>query len=224
MQEYLAAGGQIDCDAPDLVFHVCNGVIVAFPADLVGEALAIRGHSSSVDHVIDIGSCLGVTAILAAPQIGVGNVLCIESDERLHKVIERNFQLNELKPPRLLDCVISHRSGKTNAFKTSGAPWSNHLSDLNHVPGPSRDVLSIQDLPYGSGATLMVIDIEGADLRAFEAGVPKGVTKIILETHPARYDRRGFAKIFTELSNAGFEYISEGSRGELVCFERFSPS
>ena len=68
--------------------------------------------------------------------------------------------------------------------------------------------------------TVVVMDVEGAELELAGQDWPKSVRLIVLEIHSGKYGAAGIQRIFDAFSGAGFAYMPWGSRGETLVFQR----
>ncbi|MBL6430370.1 MAG: FkbM family methyltransferase [Alphaproteobacteria bacterium] len=84
------------------------------------------------------------------------------------------------------------------------------------VSVPARDVsrfLADKDI------TVLIADIEGAELDLLRHIDTARLEKIVLELHPQRIGKAGVLEIFQILCTRGFAYSTALSEGSVVCFE-----
>jgi FkbM family methyltransferase len=125
----------------------------------------------SSDRVLDIGACEGAFSALAAEK--GAQVIAVEPSLKMAKVINRLFEIRQLPPPQILQCLLG-RGEKTNWY---------FLDDLSN-PGASRVVAETMNAAYPvplitldeciealpQGITYIKCDAEGMDASILMSG------------------------------------------------------
>eukprot|EP00873_Tetraselmis_striata_P003833 jgi/Tetstr1/424097/TSEL_014708.t1 len=84
------------------------------------------------------------------------------------------------------------------------------------VSVPARDVSRFL---AEKAITVLIADIEGAELELLRHIDTARLEKIVLELHPQRIGKAGVLEIFQILCARGFAYNTALSEGSVVCFE-----
>ncbi|MEL7345954.1 MAG: FkbM family methyltransferase, partial [Pseudomonadota bacterium] len=80
--------------------------------------------------------------------------------------------------------------------------------------------LAIGALIEQSRPTVLIADIEGAEVEVLRAADLTGLRLILVETHPPDIGAAGTRAIFDICHAAGLTYFHRGSHGKVVCFRR----
>ena len=135
------------------------------------------------DKVVEIGTGVGVVGLLCNRLAGAGNVLSFEANASLEPAIRANFALNGMVP-RL----------RLRAVTVDGAPISfyrneNIISSSIYDRGLEAEKVTVEsdaldDVLTSEQATVLVIDVEGAELALLACEGVNCLREIIVETHP----------------------------------------
>jgi FkbM family methyltransferase len=135
------------------------------------------------DRVVEIGTGIGLVSLLCNRLAGAGSVLSFEANASLEPVIRANFDLNGMKPRLRLKAVTA-----------DGAPISffrneNIVSSSVYDRGLSAERVTVESEPIGhvlveERATVLVIDVEGAEIALLADESIENLREIIVETHP----------------------------------------
>lgn len=135
------------------------------------------------DKVVEIGTGVGVVSLLCNRLAGPGNVLSFEANAALEPAIRANFALNGLEPRLRLKAVT-----------VDGAPVSfyrndNIVSSSIYDRGLQAEKVLVQSeainrVLEAEAATVLVIDVEGAELALLACDGVQHLREIIVETHP----------------------------------------
>lgn len=135
------------------------------------------------DHVLEIGTGIGLVSLLATRLAGVGNVLSYEANPALEPIITANYRRNGWEP-----------NLRMKAVTVEGGPLTFYQSD-NIVSSSSVDrqlnqrQMTVQSDPIGAviaehEPSILVMDVEGAEIDLLTRADLSGVRAIIVETHP----------------------------------------
>lgn len=173
---------------------------------------------TSEDCVVEAGSACGFMALYCLKKIGVAEYAMIEANPSMNPVIDKNFRLNEVEKPTLLNCAVGPERG-TVTFNVSDTYISSSL--LSHPKNtrpievemkPLPDI--VESLPFSP--TALIMDIEGA-----EKDVPIEhfalFDKIVIETHARHVGDAAIDSLLAGLEGAGFVEVGrEGNSLALV--------
>ena len=145
------------------------------------------------DFAIDIGAHAGDTTIPMALAAGKsGNVLALEPNKYVYRVLEENAQLNTDKTNILPLCIAATAEDGVFSFNYSDASFCNggflserEITDRHHkytleIQGRNLDQLLRKDYaPFLSKLSFIKVDAEGYDKE-----IIKNLSSIIIDFHP----------------------------------------
>ena len=179
--ELNVKGVRIGCGKDDIPKFVRSllfkGTYEEFECELV-EANVRPG-----DHVLEVGTGIGLVSLLATRLAGVGNVLSYEANPTLEPVITGNYRRNGWQP-----------NLRMKAVTVNGGPIAFYQND-NIVSSSSIDrqlkqtEISVESDPINAviaehAPSVLVMDVEGAEIDLLTQADLSGVRAIIVETHP----------------------------------------
>jgi FkbM family methyltransferase len=167
------------------------------------------------DCILEAGSASGFMALYCLKKIGVKHYCMVEANPALPAMIERNFALNGIEMPRLIQAAVAAEDGETS-FGVGRNFWSSSIAyreNQTRMTVPTRSIPSIlAELPFKCTALLM--DIEGG-----EVFIPPehfaAFNKIVIETHPLIVGRDKTAELLNGLEELGFQ-IEDKRGGSLI--------
>lgn len=175
------------------------------------------------DRVIELGAGIGFISSFLGVNLGVENVLCVEADPSLCAFIQNVHELNGLSAAQVRNCVALNDAGSEGpvSFYVREQFWSSSLDGGEpfekaiEVPGVRLSKL-IRDF----NANTLIVDIEGGERDLFAPADLSGIDKIFLEIHTRKIKKIGIKQCFDALSQSGFCYDQQVSRGGSVLFRR----
>ncbi|MDZ7709224.1 MAG: FkbM family methyltransferase [Roseovarius sp.] len=190
------------------------------------ELLALPKFLEPSDRVLELGAGIGYISSYAAKVIGVAHVTCVEANPKLAAYIRRMHGMQGLINTEVRNCVAlpggaALSPDKTMDFYIREPFWSSSLE-------PGRDVVAVEtveqaylpDLIADSGATALIVDIEGGERDLFLGGDLGSVRKIYVELHTRYIRPKGIKACFDALSQHGFYYDQRVSHGGVVLFRK----
>ena len=190
------------------------------------EKSALKRHLERGDRVLELGAGAGYLSILSAQRIGGENVVSVEASPAMLDVLRKNLDSNGARDVDLRHgAVVADRyAGETVRFRVSEAFWASSLAGEatgdNVVEVPA---LRLTDLLEEVQPTVVVMDVEGAELELCDRNWPACVRLLIMEIHTRQYGPTKVKAMFDALSRAGFTYMPWGTRGEVVTLQRVLP-
>lgn len=115
-------------------------------------------------NFVDVGANYGFVSMLARRRAPGLNILSVEADPRLARLIPGNFTANGLEPPVVVNGVAGHLDGQTVAFSlnpTSTLDNRVRMSQWTQVQVPMTTVATLLDSRGMSGRTFFKIDTQG---------------------------------------------------------------
>ena len=190
------------------------------------EVMATSKFLEPQDRVLELGAGIGYISSYVAKVIGVDHVTCVEANPKLTKYIRRVHKMQDLNNTTVRNCVAVSgyaipESEEEVDFYIRDPFWSSSLD-------PGRDAVSVERVPQAllsdlineSGATAMIVDIEGGERDIFQSGDLGTVRKIYVELHTRYIRPRGIKACFDALSEQGFYYDQRVSHGGVVLFRK----
>lgn len=176
------------------------------------------------DRVLDLGAGAGLVSLTAARVVGDGSVVSVEANPQMHPALRRNFRRNGAARIELIKGAVvgaDHAADDVTLHVNPGF-WSGSLyvnPQLRHVPVAVR-AKRLPQLLRRSRATVVVMDIEGAEAEVLARPLPAGVRLLVVELHPAFYGREGSDAIMAQMQGQGFAPHFHREWREVVAFLR----
>lgn len=175
------------------------------------------------DRVIELGAGIGFISSFLGVNLGVENVLCVEADPSLCDFIGKVHELNGLTAAQVRNCVALNDATAEGpmSFYVREQFWSSSLDGEEpyekaiEVPG-----VRLSQLIRDFRANTLIVDIEGGERDLFAPADLEGIDKIFLEIHTRKIKKIGIKQCFDALSQSGFCYDQQVSRGGSVLFRR----
>jgi FkbM family methyltransferase len=188
------------------------------------ERIALTRHVGPEDRVLDIGAGAGFLSSLAAQVVGADNVVSVEASPVMLDVLRANLDENGARGSRLIHAAVvpDSYSDETVSFAVRDAFWASALASTapqapNKVEVPA---LRLTDLLAEVQPSIVLMDVEGAEVELCEQPWPDSVRLLVMEIHTQRYPPASVKRIFDGLSAQGFTYMPWGTRGEVVTLQR----
>lgn len=144
--------------------------------NLISEALQPR------DRVLEVGAGIGFIGIACAKICGAGNILSYEPNPAMKPVIEKNYALNGLTA-NLRSKVLATAPGEVEFFFDDGV-LSSSLIDRQHGGATQVQADAISEVVESYAPTVLVMDVEGAEIDLLRSCNLGQIHKIIIELHP----------------------------------------
>lgn len=146
------------------------------------EFALVREALTPEDRVLEAGAGIGFIGIACAQICGQDGILSYEPNPVMKPVIEKNYALNGLRA-NLRNKVLSTTSGEVEFFFSEGV-LSSSLVDRQHGGATRVQADAISDVVESYQPTVLVIDVEGAEIDLLRGCDLSGINKIIIEMHP----------------------------------------
>ncbi len=217
---------------------VTHGVQIPFDPAIITEKIAksIRGDRyeleevegtskfiESTDRVIELGAGIGFISTFVMTRLGVQTVVCVEADPNLCEFIKVVHALNGTSQATVRNCVALNDNEEegTKRFYVREQFWSSSLDgESPYVSAVDVPGVKLSSLIREFSANTLIVDIEGGEEHLFAPADLTGIDKIFLEIHTRKIKRIGIKRCFDALSERGFAYDQQVSRGGSVLFRR----
>lgn len=191
-----------------------------------GEVSSLKELLEPGDRVLEFGAGVGLCSTVAALNPEVERVVTIEANPTMIPVIRETYDLNGVVDRvDLRNGVVSTQSGEDIPFYVRRDFWASSMEPDSRAYERVEQVpaVSIHDLMAEIKPTVILCDIEGAELGLFDEADLSSVRKLILELHPKVYGDEGVAQIDAALRSRGFQRAEGNVVGSSVqIFEKMS--
>jgi FkbM family methyltransferase len=191
----------------------------------LSDLLLIEQYVKEGDRVVELGGGAGLTAALNAKRTK-NAVVVAEPDERLFPIIRRQVELNGGKVSFEHGAVLSKATSPTVDFFLDEEIWFSSMNPTVEAHGErSRikatvPVLAIDALFQKHTPTVAMIDIEGAELKMFEAPLAYKPRLLLIEIHAPHFGEAGAAHVVQAIVDQGYRFVDQ--KGWTYVFERRS--
>ena len=175
------------------------------------------------DVVLEVGAGLGLVSAYCAKRLGSSRVFAYEANPDLEACIRETYSLNEVEPT-LEICAVGADAGKATLFRSEDLWASSVLRPSGKVRPIEVPVKALSEIVRLVRATLLIVDVEGAESELFDRAHLPTVTRIILELHDRVIGTAGARRVRSTLSAIGFEELPGLSTGQHLVLQRVSAS
>lgn len=166
------------------------------------ERVLLRGALRPGDRVLEVGAGIGFVSLVCARAVGAENVLSYEANPALQPLIRRHHGMNGLSPA-LRGRALTARGGDIRFFVNDNIVSSSLLAR----PGGREVVVSSDPIDAVLAEwrpTVIVMDVEGAEVDILTASDLPGVRRMVIELHPHVVDPGELARLEGHLARIGF--------------------
>lgn len=166
------------------------------------ERLLLGHFLSPSDRVLEVGGGVGFISLLCARVVGAGNVLTYEANAAMGEVIRGNFALNGLVP-NLRNRAITAQGGPITFFVAGNIVSSSLYRREGGVPATVESD-SLEAVLGEWRPTVLVMDIEGAEIDVLGSSPLAGIRAIMVELHPHVTGDAAVGRLRDHLGRLGF--------------------
>jgi FkbM family methyltransferase len=177
--------------------------------------------------VVELGSGLGLISTTVMKTGRAKEIHCFEADQRLIHLIQATHKKNGVKNSFLYNAAVTGDRDALNkgemTFHLRENFWGNSTNpNVGKTPEFAVQVKtrSLKSIMMSVKPTIIIADIEGAELGLFTDVDLTGVKRILLEVHPFAIGASGMRSVFDDLHKAGFYYDPRFSSGTVPGFSR----
>ncbi|MFN3459445.1 MAG: FkbM family methyltransferase [Oceanibaculum sp.] len=173
------------------------------------------------DSVLELGAGIGLTSIFCAKRIGDGTkVHVLEANPALVPVLERNFELNGVRPD-FHSMAAARESGEVEfALDRSYTSSGLHGRPSGTVERVRLPAAGFQELLDRYRPSYLIMDIEGGEIDLLPGADLASVRKICLEVHPEIVGDAAISDVVAGLMASGFQLHFSRNRENVVYMER----
>jgi FkbM family methyltransferase len=167
------------------------------------------------DRVLELGSGLGFITVVCAQRCS--SVSTVEANPRMLDTLRDTFRRNGVSP-RLVSGMVSS-SGEDQTLFVARDFWSSSAYDRG---GTATRVagLGFARLLEEHQPTVLVIDIEGAEVGLTCELIASGVRAVVIELHGSVTGTEGARRVRDWLSGQGFQATRDWGDRSVVVYER----
>lgn len=182
-----------------------------------------------VDRIIDAGAGIGVVSMTAARIAGAESVLTFEANPDIARDGRDNFKRNGLDGIRSKVGILRNRQaishpGENVNFYIHKAYWASRLnasaSDSDIVKAVQTPVFCLEEAIRDHRATVLICDIEGAEVELLNRADLSGIRLIIMETHYWAVGEVATDELVRQLILSGFSIHLGVSNGKFLALRR----
>lgn len=186
------------------------------------ELAALHRLVKPSDRILELGGGIGVISTYAGVVKNVSAITVVEANPHLVEFIKEAHSLNGVDQATVLHGAVTPSGGEPLEFHLRDDFVAASLSA--EVGGVTETILvpaiAINDLLEQATPSVLICDIEGAEVEILQSADLSTVRLIIVETHPQWIGQTGMRTIFDACHDAGLIYYHKGSEGKVLCFRR----
>ncbi|WP_458094336.1 FkbM family methyltransferase [Roseomonas sp. WA12] len=171
------------------------------------EARITRHVLQPGDRVIEMGTCTGFVAMVAASIVGAENIMSFEANPVAAGLARHHFELNGL-PIKLTNKVLLPRSMTSPGTKTIpfyvGDQLNNNSLKKKRGEAIEVEIQVLEDVVAEFQANVLVMDVEGAEIDILCNADLDGIDHIVMETHYRKMGRDKTDRMIRNLYMKGF--------------------
>ncbi|MEQ8964365.1 MAG: FkbM family methyltransferase [Azospirillaceae bacterium] len=181
------------------------------------EAELCREVLRPEDRVLELGAGIGFMGSLCAKICGSGRVLTYEANTGVEPVIRRTHKLNRVSPELRMRAIAATSGESTFYFNDNII--SSSLIDRDF--GGARPVASdsFADVVEAFRPTVIVCDIEGAEVDVLPSADLRGVDRLVIELHPKIVGEESNERLISDLAEQGLHF-DRGKTSKVALFVR----
>src|SRR5205807_8920816 len=176
------------------------------------ECRLIEQVLSPADVVLEVGAGLGLVSAYCAKRLGSSRVFAYEANPDLEACIRETYSLNGVQPT-LEMCAVGAHAGKVTLFRSEDLWASSVLRPSGNVRPVEVPARALSEVVRLVRATLLIVDLEGAESGLFDSAHLPTVSRNILELHEHVIGAAGARRVRSTLSAIGFEDLPHLSPG-----------
>ncbi|MBM1309238.1 FkbM family methyltransferase [Sulfitobacter mediterraneus] len=172
------------------------------------------------DVVVELGGGIGYMSTLVATKRAIKSVHVFEANPNLIPYIRSVHGANDVTNAHVTNAILGPRKGSVDFYVREPMLGSSMQVLEGEVDPPSVkvDVLNAKATFKEIGATVLICDIEGAEVDLIPQLDLTGLRAAIIETHPQWIGPEGINKVFRAFMDAGLAYYHRGSHGKVLAF------
>ncbi|MGB0507911.1 MAG: FkbM family methyltransferase [Pikeienuella sp.] len=222
----------------DLLFCL-NGVKLQAPSHIITPTIAAAINSGTYeveearitnraletgDRVLEVGSGLGYITTTIARDSRVQSVTAYEADPRMAQYATDTLRRNGHDDVTVVNGMLGgeEEAGGFAQFRQRPDFWmsSAYDTDINADQIVSTPIYVMNDVLREQGISIIICDIEGAEVDLLSNADLSNVDRIVVELHDHITGLSGIARLYAAMADKGFVYDPRCSENSVVLFRR----
>jgi FkbM family methyltransferase len=176
--------------------------------------------------VIELGAGLGYMSSLIAAKCQPRAIHSFEANPALIPYIHAVHRVNGIETVTVTNALLGARKAKAREFYVRGDFLASSLEDnLGDAHGgvvrvAEVPVLNVNTVLKEIRPTVMMCDIEGAEVELFAHADLSCLRAAVVELHPQWVGQAGVQAVFDAMAKSGLTYFPRSSNGKVVLFKR----
>ncbi len=185
------------------------------------EAAAAQKLIRKGDVVMELGGGIGFMSTLVATKTPARAVHAYEANPALIPYIKRVHALNTAQSAKVTHAVLGDEDGtapfyvRPNFLASSLSPMEDDGPEVKQVEVPTLDMNRVM---AELKPTVLICDIEGAEVDVLPKMDLSSLRAVLIETHPQWIGKEGIRKVFKCLDDAGLVFFPRWSHGKVAVF------
>lgn len=172
------------------------------------------------DVVMELGAGIGYMSTLVATKRRIASVHSFEANPKLISYIRDVHAANGVTNAQVTNAILGPRKGSVDFYVRDNLLGSSmQVLEGETPPAPVKvDVLNARSVMKEIKPSVLICDIEGAEVDLIPQMDLSGLRAVIIETHPQWIGPEGINALFTAFMAAGLAYYHRGSHGKVLAF------
>jgi FkbM family methyltransferase len=213
---YILSGVRVPVDksimSDETINKIARGKYEKKEADLVKQIIR------EDDIVLEIGGGIGFISTVAARLATKGKITSVEANPRLIPYISNVHAINSVRVEVLNAIVTGQKTGDDLPFYLRKNFWS---SSMLSEPADWTEIVTVKclfiaDLVARVKPTVLIVDIEGAEIELIESNWTSGIRAAIVEVHPRVIGTMGVKKIVDFFKGSGYQVSFESKSKNML--------
>jgi len=171
------------------------------------------------DRVLECGAGIGAVSAASALIVGRSNVIAIEADPRMREVIELTWHLNGVSPT-LLTGFVTNVTGEEEIVVDANLVSTGRARQEGRGERRTVPRLRLKDLLIEYQPSVLVMDIEGAEVDLLVLDEIRMLRLICVEVHPHLIGNDRCLDLIVRLRDLGLKLVIDQSAFRCLVFER----
>lgn len=172
-------------------------------------------------RLLELGSCVGFLSAFAAKRCGDANVMTIEANPELLDLIAHTHALNDVHP-RVLSGLADIVDGAARDFFVQGAVWASSALDEAGGRRITQQTIDVNRVIREFAPTVLMMDIEGAEVDLLPFIELGSVEHVIVEFHPDKTGDRPISRSIQSLLDRHYTLRLSHSAQSVLTFSHAS--
>lgn len=161
------------------------------------------------DRVLELGTGIGLVSLTCAHICSPQNVHSFEANPALEGLIKKNYALNKMTPNLTMKGVSQTPGEET--FYVGASLLSSSLYNRENSRPVTVQFVAFDDLVKTINPTVLIMDIEGAEVDLLTQNDLANIEKIVVEVHPQIVKQQQIDNMLNHLKSSGFSPYKNAS-------------